>query len=177
MNTEPLDLRDIHLPEPISWWPVAPGWWMLAAALVLIVLLLYIARKSYLSRQLRRDIRTELDVIKQQFQLTQNRSELARSLSILLRRACISYYPSANIAGLTGDHWLNLLDKTSGQRSTGLRFQSEIGHSLINAPYQSERALADYDAEALIQLCECWLLSSHDKKSQSRISQTMAGQS
>ena len=22
-------LRDIQLPEPISWWPLAPGWWVL----------------------------------------------------------------------------------------------------------------------------------------------------
>jgi hypothetical protein len=24
-----LPLRDIHLPEPISWWPLAYGWWIL----------------------------------------------------------------------------------------------------------------------------------------------------
>ena len=36
-------LRDYHLPEPISWWPPAPGWWLLASLAVaaLAVLLLW----------------------------------------------------------------------------------------------------------------------------------------
>lgn len=170
MNTEPLEsleLRDIHLPEPVSWWPLAPGWWLLAAALVLAVVALYIARKRYLSRQLKRDIASELETVRQQFQQTGNRSELARSLSILLRRACISYYPSANIAGLTGEHWLNLLDSTNSRAPADMKFQSDIGQLLINAPYQPEPSLADYDAEALIGLCESWLLSPHDNRPQS----------
>ena len=39
INANPLDqLRDIHLPEPISWWPLAPGWWLLIIiALALMV--------------------------------------------------------------------------------------------------------------------------------------------
>ena len=23
------DLRDVHMPDPISWWPPAFGWWMI----------------------------------------------------------------------------------------------------------------------------------------------------
>ena len=33
--SDPLaQLRDIHLPEAVSWWPLAPGWWVLGALLV-----------------------------------------------------------------------------------------------------------------------------------------------
>ena len=36
---EPLaDLRDIHLPQPISWWPPAPGWWILLGLLLVSIL-------------------------------------------------------------------------------------------------------------------------------------------
>ncbi|HAD08873.1 MAG TPA: hypothetical protein DCF62_05290 [Porticoccaceae bacterium] len=35
MNSDPLaQLRDIHLPEAIGWWPPAPGWWLLTLLLI-----------------------------------------------------------------------------------------------------------------------------------------------
>ena len=34
MNDAALPLRDLRLPEPVGWWPPAPGWWILAAIVV-----------------------------------------------------------------------------------------------------------------------------------------------
>lgn len=163
MNEQTLNLRDIHLPEPISWWPLAPGWWILLAAALLFIAVLLISRKIYRSRQLKRDIKAELELIKSQFQTTQNKSQLAKSLSILLRRASISFYPETNIAGLTGEHWLNFLDKTTAKPSANISFNSSAGQILLTAPYLPENTELDFDALSLINLCESWLLASHKK--------------
>ena len=163
LNNTSLELRDIHLPEPISWWPVAPGWWILAASILLIIIVFFIIRKIYSSRQLKREISSELEKIIQQFQETQNKSQLAKSLSILLRRASITYYPANNIAGLTGSNWLLYLDTTKTNLSGSKKFQSDTGRILLHAPYLPDDTKLDFDAPALIRLCESWLSSPHNK--------------
>ena len=158
-----IPLRDIHLPEPISWWPPAPGWWLALAAIIMLIAIFIVARKIYRSRQLSRDISSELQHIRQQYQKNGNKPRLARDLSILLRRANISYYPKCNIAGLTGEQWLQHLDRTNDRPHADLDFQSETGHVLTSAPYLPDDAELDFDADELIRLCESWLTSRHSK--------------
>jgi len=70
LPTQPtLNLRDIHLPDPISWWPIAPGWWMIIASVILVIAVVFIAKNIYLKKQLNRDIKAELESIKKQYQL------------------------------------------------------------------------------------------------------------
>ena len=163
MNEQTLNLRDIHLPEPISWWPIAPGWWLLIITAFIIAAIIFLSIKIYRGKQLKRDIHAELDVIKKQFHETKNRSQLAKLLSILLRRASISFYPEKNIAGLTGENWLTFLDNTNANPIKHKKFQSETGHTLLTAPYLPENSTLDFDTQGLIDLCESWLLSSHNK--------------
>ena len=163
LDIQQLDLRDIHLPEAISWWPIAPGWLIIFAGTILIITAIFIARKIYLKRQLGRDIHTELDDIKQQYKQTENKSQLAKSLSILLRRANISYYPKTDSAGLIGSEWLTYLDSTMTASSTEKKFQSDIGKVLLSAPYLPDNANLNFDTTKLIHLCESWLGSKHKK--------------
>ena len=165
VNIQAVDipLRDIHLPEPISWWPPAPGWWLTLAAIIMLIVIFFVARKIYRSQQLNRDISSELQNIRQQYQQNGNKPQLARDLSILLRRANISYYPKSNIAGLTGEQWLQHLDRTNDRPRADLTFQSETGHMLTSAPYLPDDAELDFDADKLISLCESWLTSRHSK--------------
>jgi len=142
-------------------------------ALFVIIITVFVIRKVYLGKQLKREITNELDSIKQQFQKTQNESQLAKSLSVLLRRTSISYYSdkphiSENIAGLTGINWLNWLDhthqnKTGPSSSNGEKFNSEIGKVLLTAPYIPDNIKLDFNAQKLIALCESWLQLPHKK--------------
>ena len=162
MDQQVLDLKDIHLPAPISWWPIATGWWLLLACMVLLIIIIYFSRKYYKSKQLNREINAEFALIKKRYWRTKNKSELARSLSVLLRRTSISLYSEKEVAGLTGENWLAFLDNTSKKQKNAnsratQKFQSDTGNALVVLPYLPENNNYDFDAQALISLCETWL--------------------
>jgi hypothetical protein len=153
MPGEDLPLRDIHLPDPVSWWPPAPGWWLLlaAAALILasIVLLVFLRKR----RRLKRSVKAELVALRQHYQQQHDRLQLVQSLSALMRRACISFYPRQNAAGLTGDRWLQYLDSTAQRKE----FEHGTGRILATAPYLPTSSKIDTDLDELLALCEDWL--------------------
>ncbi len=152
MPTEHLDLRDIHLPEPVSWWPPAIGYWMLLLLFVFLVLLAMGLRKRWLARERSAKIQAlkELEQIRQEYQQSGNKRKLIEELSALLRRVSISLYPRSETASLTGDEWLKFLDKNSQDKG----FTQGPGRVLATAPYQKEGKV---DAEALIDLCRDWI--------------------
>ena len=39
-------LRDIHLPDGVAWWPPAPGWWLLLLLLAVIGALIWRYRQQ-----------------------------------------------------------------------------------------------------------------------------------
>jgi hypothetical protein len=165
MDNQVLELKDIHLPAPISWWPLAPGWWILLASVLLLAIIVFFVKKIRQSKQLNREVETEIKGIKKKFNKTKNKHELAQSLSVLLRRSSISFYSENEVAGLTGDKWLAFLDKanlqannrTNSQTSATHQFQSETGKVLLPAPYLPKDSDLNFDAQALIKLCEGWL--------------------
>ena len=145
-----LQLRDIHLPEPISWWPPATGWWLLAAlALVLLaalVLVIVIRRRT----RLKRTAQAELLRIRNQYQQHNNDGLTIRQLSTLLRRVCISFDRREQVASLTGTNWLRYLDQLGGDN----QFTSGAGRLLADAPYRQQ---PEQCAAELLELCQHWL--------------------
>ncbi len=148
MEPSQLPLKDIHLPEPVSWWPPAMGWWIL---LILIVALVFFSYWLYKRITRSTAIKTAIKIlqdIKQDTGLSEEQ-KLAE-LSALIRRVAISLFPRKDVAGLTGKRWLEFLDETLGEP----RF-SEKGKILTDARYRKDKSQGDI--AALIALCEDWL--------------------
>ena len=148
-----LPLRDIHLPAPISWWPPAIGWWI-----VLVLVLLVIGLGVWLTLRRRRKLlsagylaRTELVEVRKRYQQHGDVRLLAGELSILLRRLSISAYPREEAAGLTGERWLQHLDRPLPEKP----FTSGAGRILIEAPYRRQVRIDEIDP--LFKLCETWI--------------------
>jgi ABC-type multidrug transport system fused ATPase/permease subunit len=153
MPVETLPLRDIHLPEPVSWWPPAPGWWLLLILIATVIAAVLLFRLFRRRRRLKRTIRAELDMLRRQYRENHDQAQLLKSLSALMRRASISFYPRNQSASLTGKEWLQHLDRTALRKE----FQHGIGSILAAAPYQPASSKIDTDFDDLLSLCDDWL--------------------
>ena len=142
-----LDLRDIHLPDAISWWPPAIGWWLVLLLLVLVIGGAYTLFKKWRQDSAVKGASKLLANIKQQ--ADGDKLQTIRALSVCLRRLQISDEQRAEVASLHGQAWLQYLDGFV----EGKPFSEGIGRCLADAPYQPALTV-DVDIEALINLCE-----------------------
>ena len=103
MQADGLVLRDIHASTAPPWWPPAPGWWLLLAALLAIVAVLAGWRWHKLHRRHRIE-RLFDDSVAAATTPTQR----VAAMSELLRRA--ARRRGAHADRLQGDDWLRFLD-------------------------------------------------------------------
>ncbi len=88
-SADPLaQLRDIHLPEAISWWPPALGWWLLLATLLLLILLAWLSVRHYQRGAIKRAALHELAQLAHRYPDQPQR--LLQQLSQLLRRVALA---------------------------------------------------------------------------------------
>jgi len=147
-----LQLRDIHLPAEPGFWPPAPGWWLLAA--LLLALLIWTARvllRRYRLQRQRQRILAMLGELEREPADNITPERIAQ-ISSLLRRLALMRYPRQRVAALTGSAWLRFLDESGGNG----RFSHGPGQVLANGPYQPALS-TDLDSRALGALLREWI--------------------
>ena len=105
-----LPLRDIHLPDAVSWWPPAPGWWLLLALLIIAILGGVAWWRWRRRRRILVALQRELQTIRNDFDRQGDAATTLHSVSALLRRAGISLFPRREVASLTGKDWTDFLN-------------------------------------------------------------------
>ncbi|MDX8377694.1 MAG: DUF4381 domain-containing protein [Mariprofundales bacterium] len=153
-----MELRDIHMPEAISWWPLAIGWWIvLVMVLLLCAGLWWWLQRSKIRRQIIKQARTELKKMQIQYNDHGDASKLVCDCSVWFRRVSISLFPQQKHAGLVGKNWLLWLESTLKDH----RFTDGVGVLLISAPYAKQSTkttiMNDDQANQLLQLSQHWL--------------------
>lgn len=140
-----LPLRDIHLPDPINWWPLAWGWWVLFAIILLIGVAFI---RSCVRPTLRKEALKSLHAIEKAFEESENGAQCVADLSALFRRVVLSQKKRAS---LTGDAWLQLLDS----QLKSPEFSCGVGKLLVSGPYQPY--VHPEDVEKLLALSRKWM--------------------
>lgn len=121
-------LRDVHLPDTISWWPLAWGWWTLLALIILIsgVTIYFIIRKRAEGRYRNLAISELNQILKSWREEQQNQIYLHRANDVL-KRTVLQSQQMPSMTTLSGQAWvdqLNLWAKKplSTQSQTALAF-------------------------------------------------------
>lgn len=151
--TQPLPLRDIHLPEAVSWWPPAWGWWLLVLAVVLAAGLAWWLLRRWPARRrtasLRRQALRELDAVEADYRASGDPRAAVAALSMLLRRLALSVAPREQVAGLAGEPWLDWLRS----RCDDPTFR-ELAAVLAESPYHPD---PEVDVPALLAGCRAFV--------------------
>lgn len=166
MNADALPLRDIHLPEPVSWWPPAIGWWLLLALICACItgIAVWRRRAAKLRTAPTTLARAELARVRANWAENRDPERLAAAASTWLRRAGMSVTSRRRAAGLTGAQWLQFLDELAGDQV----FSGPEGELLTTHPYRPAAAdPVQIDGDRVLLLCERWL-DSVSRMEQSR---------
>ena len=147
----PLPLHDLQLPEAISWWPLAPGWWaLLVMVLILLFTLAYFTRNWWRNNQDKRNAQQLLKSAYAQWQANQNQQQLIMQFNSVLKRYCRNRFPQA--ISLSGEQWTDFLNRSA---ATSL-FSGIEAEALQSGAYRAD-ALPSLAAQELFKNCQRWL--------------------
>jgi len=143
-------LADIHGAAEPGLWPPAPGWWLLALAILAIVVLLIrsAARKARLRRR-RKAWLAELGSLGVRHDPDSNPHEYLAAINRLFRAVALRAFPDTACARLEGDAWVAFLAGLMPEDAA-----TEQLAVLARGPYEPVPA---FDVSALERLAATWV--------------------
>ena len=156
-------LKDIHLPNAITEWPIAFGWWWLLTVIIgAIIIGLYAWYQEWKRNATKRAALTLLNHQYEHFKENNNAQVFLQQSNQILKRFCLDKYPAA--VSLSGAAWTNFLIRHSHKTF----FDAELANAISQGIYQPH---CQFDAQALHQACSSWLKHNKPTKLRKELSQ------
>lgn len=157
-------LKDVHT-QPSSWWPPAPGWWVVA--FVVVAALGLLAVRFYRSNRQFRWIavaETELGILESAFEGEEiDGQTTVKRLSILMRRSAIAALGRERVARATDEQWIQVISDVGNGR-----FSRSDAELLQSAPYKAQSLTAE-QVQGLLKNCHGWLAGARVRKQDSHV--------
>ncbi|WP_062270002.1 DUF4381 domain-containing protein [Endozoicomonas arenosclerae] len=162
MTQNPLDqLRPNHLPDPVSYWPLAPGWWISAILIITAVTLITLFVIRYIRRnRYRRQAKHQANEIFSAFQKHQNALQFANDCNRLLKQTALHAYPAEQVAPLYGNSWLDFLARKSGIKEFSGKSGQALGENRFK-PMPIAKEQQEVDVDHLHKLTVSWIRKHH----------------
>jgi len=146
-NQDPLaQLKEIHLPEAVGLWPLAPGWWIV----LLLVLAALLTTALWLRRRRRASAYRGAALAALSRLERSDASHYLQQLNLLLKQTALAAGSEQHVASLSGEPWLQFLDLSLGDNS----FSCGAGAVLASGPYTAQTT---FDSDALEALAQRWI--------------------
>ena len=146
-------LKDISLPNAISDWPIALGWWALFVITLLSLFATVYFWQYFKAKNANKKAALHLLKLKyHQFKADSDSLAFLQHSNQVLKRYCLKQYPAA--VSLSGLAWINFLILHSEKTF----FNEELAHAMSEGLYQGH---CQYDADKLYSACSNWLKNNN----------------
>jgi hypothetical protein len=136
-------LHPLRSPELIGWWPLAPGWWVLIALVILAACALgFFIYRRYRANAYRRQALLQLQALHKQWETDADVSGYLGALNALLKSVALRAFPGRNVASLSGQPWVDFLSETLPPKSSCQAFDDDFA----GAAYRANVPELNFDA-------------------------------
>ncbi|NWK55133.1 DUF4381 domain-containing protein [Verrucomicrobiaceae bacterium N1E253] len=141
------DMHDIVVSDPVSWWPAAPGWYVVVLAILIVA-----------SHQLTKAIQKRRRNLFRRDALSELQQLPPEDLPALIKRVALHLAPREEVASLSGEAWLSFLDHTGNTKA----FSQGPGRLLLQLSYQPHAEIEQHQPEyqQLIHTLSLWIKQS-----------------
>lgn len=150
-------IDEIVPPDPVSWWPSAPGWKFLGALLLLWagVRTVRMIRRWWRNRY-RREALRHLSRLERE----KGWREVVAALPYYLKAVALHAYPRVEVASLSGEAWARFLDA----HYDGPAFAGAAGKKLLLLAYlpPERREINEAEARRLIDMARLWIATHRE---------------